>query len=418
MVLSLILSQGISFAALQNGDAITRGDFIKMLAQNQPENSLLPANHSGLLKQELFNQVTNSLKAQGINVLENKSASDLLTQQEFVRITYAFAAGPKEKSLFEQKLFLKKAGIVSTTDIGLTSGVDGTVYQTHKGQSEKFQAELAGSIFMDDKFETNDSSKALFTFDDRSTLTMSEDTVININKHVFNPDKNVRETLINASLGWVRFKVTKKLANGSSFKVVTPTATAGVRGTEFVVKVEPGGKTTFLVLEGQIETRPTLPNGKEGKVAFISAGESQDFFANGNASAVKKAPPGLMKMAKNKTTKPKNFASAKGIEKGLAKSAAKGAGKALAKNKANGNSNGNAMNKGLAKNSFGNTNSAKGSANAAAQKSTKFAAKSSAKLVAKRSAKSVAKDYANQVAKDSVKSAAKDSAKNTASTLR
>jgi len=254
MVLSLILSQGISFASLQNEpqneDAITRGAFIHMLAQNQPENSYLPGNHTSLSEQALFSKVAQSLKAQGIDVLENKSASDLLTQQEFVRITYAFAGGPKEKSLFEQKLFLKNASIISSTDIGLTTGVDGKVYQTHKGQSEKFQAELAGPVFMDDQFETDDTSKALFTFDDRSTLTMSEDTVININKHVFNPDKNVRETLINASLGWVRFKVTKKLANGSTFKVVTPTATAGVRGTEFVVKVEPGGKTTFLVLEG------------------------------------------------------------------------------------------------------------------------------------------------------------------------
>jgi FecR protein len=273
LALSLILAQGIASASasLLTKDAITRGEFILMLAQNQPESPLLPPNHAGLSKLALFTQVANSLKTQGINVLENKSASDLLSQQEFVRITYAFAGGPKEKSLIEQKLFLKSAGIIASTDIGLTTGIDGKVYQTHKDQSEKFQAELAGPIFMDDQFETEYTSKALFTFDDQSTLTMSEDTVININKHIFNPDKNIRETIINASLGWVRFKVTKKLANGSSFKVVTPTAIAGVRGTEFVVKVEPGGKTTFLVLEGQIETRPILPNGKEGKVAFISA---------------------------------------------------------------------------------------------------------------------------------------------------
>jgi FecR-like protein len=426
--LFLILSQGVSFASLKDKDEITRGAFIHMLAQNQPENSYLPGNHTSMSQQALFSKVAQSLKAQGINVLENKSADEQLTQQEFIRITYAFAGGPKNKTLLEQKLFLKNAQILSTADIGLTSGVDGTVYQKHKGQSEKFQAELAGSIFMDDQFETNDTSKALFTFDDRSTLTMSEDTVININKHVYNPDKDVRETLINASLGWVRFKVTKKLKNGSTFKVVTPTATAGVRGTEFVVKVDPGGRTTFLVLEGQIETRPTLPNGKTGRVSFISAGESQGFLANGVTTGVVKAPPGLIKLAQNKTTKPKNLASAKGIAKGLAKSAAKGVGKAIAKNNGNGKGNGNGVNKGLAKKSVVKINpgngkgsaknsakfAAKGSAKSVAKGSAKNAAKNSAKLAAKSSAKSAAKDSAKSAAKDSAKSAAKDSAKSAA----
>ncbi|GJL77952.1 MAG: hypothetical protein NPINA01_09410 [Nitrospinaceae bacterium] len=321
--LSVLFAHGVGFASVPGEGAITRGEFIEMLAKNHPENSLLPKNHSQLSKQALYMQVASSLKKQGINVLDNKPSLEALSQQEFVRITYAFAGGPKNSSLFEQKLFLKNAEIISSTDIGLTTGVDGKVFQTHKGETDKKQTELAAPIFMEDKFETDDTSKALFTFDDQSTLTMSEDTVININKHIYNPDQDIRETLVKASLGWVRFKVTKKLKNGSFFKVVTPTAIAGVRGTEFAVFVNPKGKTTFVVLEGQIETWPILPNGEKGKAAFISAGEFQDISQNGAVTAVAKASPGLLNTVINKTTKPKKLTLPKGIAKELAKSAAK-----------------------------------------------------------------------------------------------
>ncbi len=125
---SALLVQGTAFASVQKQGEITRGEFIKMLAQNHADNSLLPKNHSQLSSEPLFSKVAQALKSRGINVLENKSADDLLSQQEFVRITYTFAGGPKNKSLFEQKLFLKNASIISSTDIGITTGMDGKVF--------------------------------------------------------------------------------------------------------------------------------------------------------------------------------------------------------------------------------------------------------------------------------------------------
>jgi len=431
--ISALLVHGTVLASVQKKDEITRGEFIKMLAQNHADNPLLPGNHLQLSPKPLYAQVAKALKARGINVLENKSPDNPLSQQEFVRITYAFSGGKPNKSLFEQKAFLKNAGIISSTDIGITTGVDGKVYQTHKGQSEKHQTELGSPIFMDDRFETDFSSKALFTFDDESTLTMSEDTVININTHVYNPDKNLRETIIKASLGWVRFKVTKDMTNGSSFKVVTPTATAGVRGTEFAVITNRQGKTTFVVLEGKIETFSNKTNGK-GTTFFISAGEVQDFSPDGSPSPVRVASADFLAKVVSKTTKPKALLVAKGIGKGLAKLAANSIGKAAgqakgaaakvagqakgAAAKAAGQAKGSAVAAakgsavGAAKGSA--VAAAKDSAVAAAKDSAVAAAKDSAKVAAKHSAKSAAKDSAKSAAKDSAKTAAKDSAKETA----
>ncbi|GJL77951.1 MAG: hypothetical protein NPINA01_09400 [Nitrospinaceae bacterium] len=424
--LSVLMASGVAFSSVSSQGEITRGDFIKLLAKNHPENVLLPTNHSQMSGKAMFPQVTNRLKSRGVNVLENKSPDGLLTQQEFIRITYAFSGGEPNKSLFEQKLFLKNAKIISSTDIGITTGMDGTVYQTHKGQSKKKQIELAGPVFMDDQFETDYSSKALFTFDDASTLTMSEDTVININKHVYNPDKNLRETLIKASIGWVRFKVTKDMTNGSSFKVVTPTATAGVRGTEFAVITNREGKSTFVVLEGKIETFSNKTNGK-GSTFFISAGEMQDFFPDGSSSPVKNAPARFLAKVVNKTTKPIKMASFQGVEKGLAKKAAMTSMKTAKaqENAAKFTEKATTMaDKFMAKaNRFADKDPEKAArfAKKAAEmvdkftaKADKFMVKSSAKLTAKDSAKGAAKDSAKLAAKGSAKIAAKASAKSAA----
>ena len=100
ILISALLVQGTAFASIQKNDAITRGEFIEMLAQNQPDNSLLPQNNSPLSPKGLYSQVANALKSRGINVLDNKSPDDLLSQQEFIRITYAFAGGQPNKTLF------------------------------------------------------------------------------------------------------------------------------------------------------------------------------------------------------------------------------------------------------------------------------------------------------------------------------
>ena len=174
--------------------------------------------------------------------------------------------------------------MLKTADVGLTTGLDGKLYQTHKGEKNARTAELASPVFMNDRLETDYSSKAIFTFDDKSTLTMSEDATVNISKHIYDPDLDLRQTVLKATQGAVRFAVTKGKAKGSMFKVETPTATAGVRGTEFVVLLDEKGKTTFVTLEGQIETKSNLP-GNADKSFLVSAGQYQEFLRKRHGDA-------------------------------------------------------------------------------------------------------------------------------------
>lgn len=318
--MSMPVGPSSALASPQTDDPISRGDFIAMMANYQPENGLFPQGQTQLSKEKLYLQTVQNMSRKGFRILDGKLFHEPLEPNEFVQLSYIFADGPPGKNLFEQKLFLKKAGIIDSADVGLTTGYDGNVYQTHQEENVVNPVRLATPIYMHDRIKTELLAKATFTFDDKSTLTLAEDSTVNITKHIYDPEKDLRQTIVHLSRGTVRFVVTKGKARGSMFKVVTPTAIAGVRGTEFVVSVDENGKTTFLVLEGQIETKPFIPSGGQGKTFLVSAGESHSVSKNGKATRVMKAPPGLLKSANAKTSKPTNTFKQTGLSKKMARS--------------------------------------------------------------------------------------------------
>lgn len=172
------------------------------------------------------------------------------------------------------------------------------------------QPEKSLPIFVDDRIDSNIPSKTIISFDDQSILAISEDTIISIKNQVLNqdmsiltmndntvidvneifhkPNQNLKEKVITVSSGWARFKGTKEVNSESSFKMVTPSASAVAKATEFLTIVDPQGKTTFLVLEGQITAFAILSEGEKGKLSLISAGEAQDFFLDGSQSKVRR----------------------------------------------------------------------------------------------------------------------------------
>jgi hypothetical protein len=403
--MSILMGPWSALASPQKDELINCGEFVAMVANHNPENSLFPADHSKYSKEDLYLQTVQNMSSRGYHALDKKSFNDPLEANEFVQVSYAFANGPLGKNIFEQKLFLKKAGIIDSADVGLTTAYDGKVYQTHFEDNSVNSVRLATPVYMNDRIKTDLLAKATFTFDDKSTLTLAEDSTVNITKHIYDPEKDLRQTIVHLSQGAVRFVVTKGKARGSMFKVITPTATAGVRGTEFVVLVNPSGKTTFLVLEGQIETMARLPGGKEAEMSLVSAGESQSIFKNGKATKVKNTPPGLLKSVSVRTSNPSNILSVNGLSKRgvrgmvqklvLAKKVGNGKGMKPEVLKAQG------FNKGIkAKVLKMANNSALFDANALSKRFEKIRGERSSKLAPNNAAKSNAKANARQVAQE------------------
>lgn len=301
---------------------VTCGEFIKIMAQHQPGNPLFPTNTAKLSQGELYAQTVLSLKKQGFNILEGKISVDPLQDVEFVTVTYAFTGAPAGKTLLDQKLYLKKAGVLISADIGLATGVEGQVFQYSDGEGSGRKTQLASPVFLKDRINTGLNSKVSYAFDDASTLSIGENAKVKITKHIYDPDKELRQTAVEVSIGAVRFVVNKARSRDSTFEVLTPSGIAGVRGTEFIVLVEPNGKTTFLGLEGSIETVPLSPDGRPGAPHIVSQGQTLEISEDGKVSTVTDTEWRLLHKAKQDTTTQQTVFPNQGVTEAEARQAA------------------------------------------------------------------------------------------------
>lgn len=135
-------------------------------------------------------------------------------------------------------------------------------------------------VYFQDNLRTLDNYGALHVvFVDGTEMRMGEGASLMVDRFVFNPDAGAGELAINVGKGFARF-VSGKLS-GPTFKIRTPTAAIGIRGTDFSVWVESerNFKTTIWVNEGEIEVSPTAGGAaalvKEGEVVAVAPGSRQ-----------------------------------------------------------------------------------------------------------------------------------------------
>ncbi len=73
--------------------------------------------------------------------------------------------------------------------------------------------------------------------------------------------KQIPSTIV--SVGSTMVNVSGKLKSGENFQVVTPTQTAGVRGTKFEVNVAKDGSTSLAVAEGKVVSRVRIAEAED-----------------------------------------------------------------------------------------------------------------------------------------------------------
>lgn len=99
-----------------------------------------------------------------------------------------------------------------------------------------------------DVIRTGKGTHVIIRFTDQSILTISPNSMVKVDKKkVGKSSKSL--TLFSGKL-WA--KVSKKLSKRNYFKINTPTATAGVRGTAFGVSVAGNGSTFIRVKDGAV----------------------------------------------------------------------------------------------------------------------------------------------------------------------
>ena len=139
---------------------------------------------------------------------------------------------------------------VNGQPIGSISAIEGEVYLSHKGDTAAFSAIFGDSIYLYDHIQTEKRSRVQILFQDESLLNLAEDTYIQITEHIYSPAENRRSSVFRLMMGKVRAIVGRYFRGaGSRFKVSTPTAIIGVRGTHFVVDATLNDETRVVCID-------------------------------------------------------------------------------------------------------------------------------------------------------------------------
>lgn len=161
----------------------------------------------------------------------------------------------------------------NTVKIASTSG---KVLVKIGDSAEWADAKIGQLLRVKDSINTAEDGKAVLEFPDKSSVALKSNTKIAIEELVWNDA--ARKVGINMSAGELRTML-KKFDKPSEFKVKTPTAVCGARGTVFYVIVFADG-TGLYVEEGLAD----ILNSISGESYTVYRGMRSDAFQNGATS--------------------------------------------------------------------------------------------------------------------------------------
>lgn len=146
--------------------------------------------------------------------------------------------------------------------VGRVVWVKGNLLATMPNKEER-NLKKDSIIYLKDTLATDNSSSAQVVFSDKTLMTFRPDTTFSVDQYEFNPKakKSVGKYVMSLLRGGFR-TITGLIAqkNPVDYKVNTPVATIGVRGTDFSVALKDGE-----LLMAQYEGAPclTATTGKE-----------------------------------------------------------------------------------------------------------------------------------------------------------
>ena len=165
--------------------------------------------------------------------------------------------------------------------IGSISGVQPDAFGTPPGQTRRTLS-IQTDVFGNERVETQKSAWAQIRFRDDTDFRVGGNSVVVLDKFVYDPQRKSGELAINVTQGMFRF-VTGTM-NKDGYKIHTPSAVIGVRGTDFLLEVGANG-TRVAVIEGMVEI--TLLRG--GQTALV-APNNQGAVDNGGNVTVTPVP--------------------------------------------------------------------------------------------------------------------------------
>src|SRR6056300_522335 len=139
----------------------------------------------------------------------------------------------------------------SVANIGNITELNGTgrvVREVPKDLDETYQASLYLDIESYDNVQTSNGRLGI-TFLDDSQVRLTEHSQLVIDEFIYDPDPSKSKMALKFASGTARF-ITGKLAtiNKENIQIETPSATIGIRGTDFTVTVDELGRSLIILL--------------------------------------------------------------------------------------------------------------------------------------------------------------------------
>lgn len=137
--------------------------------------------------------------------------------------------------------------------IGSISKASGAIYFKAKVEKKWSVAAAGMEINEGDRVKTGSDGRIELSLEDSSKLTIGNNTEMEITRFLLDKEKNKRNAIFFLVQGKLR-AIVAKFAGRTDMKVKTPTAVAGVKGTDFIVMNE--GKANVLFgQEGSVEVK-------------------------------------------------------------------------------------------------------------------------------------------------------------------
>ena len=138
--------------------------------------------------------------------------------------------------------------IYAADDIGGVSEQSGTPGSIVRTSGEELSAEIDTGIQSYDNVET-ENGRLKIKFVDETQISLTEHTLVEITEYVFDPDPSKSKMAMNFVAGTARFATGGLgLVPKENIMIETPTATIGIRGTDFTTTVDELGRSLVILL--------------------------------------------------------------------------------------------------------------------------------------------------------------------------
>jgi hypothetical protein len=176
------------------------------------------------------------------------------------------------------------AAIDGQITIGNTRVVVKTVIGTFEGELRVL--ELQDDVYHNELIETEAESATKLVFLDETNLMLGPDSSVVLDRFVFDPDPSKASLVMTATKGIFRFASGKLPKN--AYRLHTPAATIGIRGTVLAFSIDPaGGDRGEAVVKIALEQGQATIVGCQGEQVVLEAGQSIELASDPAAPCVR-----------------------------------------------------------------------------------------------------------------------------------